>query len=300
MHIYQRHRPKRVRPAILITIAGATVAVSAMAQQPVDSVRRAFASASVKPTTSTLPDGQRDIRLQRGGVLSATTVTLRELIAYAYQRHPLDSREVIGGPVWIDSARFDIVATADHEHWIDPDGGPRQTWAMLRTLLQERFQLQVDEENRNVRVYVLARVGSAEQLGPKMRRTTVDCGALMRGQAQASEGGQGPPCGRKTPPGRLFANTVIIPTLASMLSRHLDRPVIDGTELVGRFDVQLEASEIMAAPDYRPGPSDLGLPPAAGPSIFVAVREQLGLKLEPQVATVPILVVRRAEPPAPD
>jgi uncharacterized protein (TIGR03435 family) len=56
----------------------------------------------------------------------------------------------------------------------------------------------------------------------------------------------------------------------------------------------------MAAPDYRPGPSDLGLPPAAGPSIFVAVREQLGLKLEPQVATVPILVVRRAEPPAPD
>jgi uncharacterized protein (TIGR03435 family) len=90
-----------------------------------------------------------------------------------------------------------------------------------------------------------------------------------------------------------------MPALASMLSLHLERPVVDSTGLTGRFDVQLEASEIKAAPDYKPGPSDLGLPPSAGPSIFVAVREQLGLKLEPRIAGVSTLIVRHAELPVP-
>ena len=57
--------------------------------------------------------------------------------------------------------------------------------------------------------------------------------------------------------------------IASLLSRHLDRPVIDRTGVSGSFDIELEAAEIKAAPDYKPGPSDLALPPAAGPTIFV-------------------------------
>ena len=168
---------------------------------------------------------------------------------------------------------------------------------MLRTLLRERFQLRVDEETRDRPASLLRPVRLAAGLGPNIQRTAVDCGALMRGQAPASEGSEGPPCGRKTPPGRLFATTATMPTLASILASYLDRPVIDSTGLVGRFDVQLEAAEIRAAPDYRPGPSDLALPPAPGSSIFVAVREQLGLKLESQVAAVSVLVVRRAERP---
>ena len=279
----------------------ATAAAAPMtAQHAADSVGLAFASASVKPAASALPDGERGIRLQRGGVFSATGVTLRELIQYAYQRHPFDRHEVTGGPAWIDSARFDILATAPDEHWIDPDGGARKTWALLRRLLTERFQLRIDQENTDRSVYVLIPAHDTAHLGTRIQRTATDCGALMRGEAQASGTSQGPPCSRKTPPGRLFANTVSMPTLASMLASHLDRPVIDGTGMAGRFDVQLEAAEIKAASDYRPGPSDLALPPAAGPSIFVAVREQLGLKLEPRVASVSVVVVRRAERPVPD
>jgi uncharacterized protein (TIGR03435 family) len=298
MPCYHSYRQKRSRRVILMTVAMATAADSATAQQSADSVRLAFASASVK--RASLPGNPRGIRLQRGGTLSAMGVTLRELIEYAYQRHPFDRREVIGGPAWIDSARFDILARAAGEHWFDADGAPRKTWAMLRTLLTERFKLRVEEEKRDLPVYVLMRAGSAGQLGPMIRGTAVDCGAVMRGQARAPQGSQAPPCGTKTPPGRLFANAVSMPTLASLLSSHVDRPVIDGTGLAGRFDVQLEAGEIKAAPDYQPGPSDLALARTAAPSIFVAVRQQLGLKLERRAASVPVLVVRRAERPVPD
>ena len=73
--------------------------------------------------------------------------------------------------------------------------------------------------------------------------------------------------------------------------------MIDRTGLSGRFDIELEAAEIEAAPDYKLGPSDLALPPASGPTIFVAVREQLGLELEPVDASLPVIVIDQAERP---
>lgn len=281
-------------PAVAIA-AGA----SAAAQRPADSLGLTFATASVRSASALDLDGRRGIRLQPGGVVSATAVTLRELIVFAYQRHPFDKRE-IAGPAWLDSVRFDIQATAGDEHWIDPDGASRRTWAMLRTLLMSHFRLRVEEEMRPQPVYLLTRARADGQLGPRIKSTTVDCGALMRGEAQPSSERDGPPCSMKKPPGRLFANTVTMPTLASMLAEHLDRPVIDSTGVTGRLDVQLEATEIRAAPGYRPGPSDLALPPAARISIFVAVREQLGLSLEPRIAAVSVLVVRHAVRTLPD
>ena len=140
-------------------------------------------------------------------------------------------------------------------------------------------------------------VGPDGVLGPKARKSNIDCGAVIRGERPALLPGQGPPCGFKTPPGRLLANTFPMPAIASLLSRHLDRPVIDRTGLSGSFDIELEAAEIKAAPDYTPGPSDSGLPPAAGPTIFVAVREQLGLKLEPVMAALAVIVIDQAERP---
>ena len=169
--------------------------------------------------------------------------------------------------------------------------------ALLQALLSERFKLKVREEGRERPVYVLTAAGTDGALGPKARKSEIDCGAVMRGERPALSPGQAPPCSFKTPPGRLFVNTFTMPAIASLLSRHLDRPVIDRTRLSGRFDIELEAAEIKAAPDYKPGPSDLALPPAAGPSIFVAVREQLGLKLEPVDAPLAVIVIDQAERP---
>jgi uncharacterized protein (TIGR03435 family) len=236
-------------------------------------------------------------RFQRGGEVVATNVTLRELIAFAYQRHGFDEREVTGGPPWVDSDRFDMVARAAGEHVVDSDGTPRETLSMLRTLLTERFKLTVHEENRDRSVYVLMMATAQGTLGPRLRKSDIDCGAVMKGQGPAMQPGQGPPCGFKTPPGRLFANTFTMSAIASLISRHVDRPVVDRTGLEGRFDMELEAAEIKPPPGYKPGPSDLALPPAAGPTIFVAVREQLGLKLEPQTAPLAVLVIDHAERP---
>jgi uncharacterized protein (TIGR03435 family) len=119
---------------------------------------------------------------------------------------------------------------------------------------------------------------------------------MQRGRAPVPPG-HGPPCSFKTPPGRLFAQTFSMPMIASQLSRHLDRPVIDETGLVGLFDIELEAAEIKAASSYTPGPSDLTLSPPAGTAMAVAVREQLGLQLEPRTSSLRVVVVDTARPP---
>jgi uncharacterized protein (TIGR03435 family) len=287
------------RQLLLVTAAVLAVAPPTSPQSATDGVKSAFESASVKPHTSGT-SGRGTTRPQAGGGFSATNVTLRQLIEFAYQRHPFDRREVTGGPAWSDSDRFDVVAKAASEHLIDPDGSLGHTWAMLQTLLAERFRLKIHEENKDRPVYALMPAKAEGQLGPKLRKTEVDCGAVMKGPPAPMPPGQGPPCSMKTPPGRLFANTATMATIASLISPHVDRVVIDRTGLAGRFDVELEAADIKPPPDYQPGPSDLALPPAAGPSIFVAVREQLGLKLEPQVAPVPLIVIDHVEKPRPE
>jgi len=259
-----------------------------------------FATASITATTGGTSEGGAVIRLQPGGGFTATNATLRELVAHAYQRHTFDSREVIGGPAWIDTERFDVTAKAAVEHAIDPDGGFRQSWAMLGRLLADRFNVKLHEEDRDRPVYALRLAKSDGTLGPKLQKTDVDCGATMRSGGSPPQPGKGPPCSTKNPPGRLFANTATLPTIASLLSRHLDRRVIDRTGLTGRFDLELEAIDITAPPDYKPGPSDVGLPPVKGPSIFVAVREQLGLRLEPETASIRVVVIDHAERPITD
>jgi uncharacterized protein (TIGR03435 family) len=288
------------RRVLLVTATVLSVAAPSAIRQPgTDATKPAFATASVRLNTSGNTD-KGITRPQPGGGFTATNVTLRELVEYAYQRHAFDRREVTGGPAWVDSDRFDVVAKAPSEHVVDPDGSFRQTWSMLGSLLAQRFKLKVHEENRDQTVYALMLAGADGKLGPKLRKSDIDCGAVMKGQHPPMQPGQGPPCGLKTPPGRLFANTFTMPAFASLLSGHVDRLVVDRTGLEGRFDFELEAAEIKAPPNYKPGPSDLALPPAAGPSIFIAVREQLGLKLEPQMAPVPIVVIDHAERPIPD
>ena len=288
-----------ISPLAILFVA---VAIPATAQAPArqnsaaDPANAGLETASITRNTSGVSE-RTGPRFQPNGKLQATNVTLVELIKFAHQRHFFDEREVTGGPAWAASERFDLLARVSGEHAFDSDGFPRQTLTLLKTLLSERFKLTVREKNRERPVYALMAASTDSGLGPKLQKSDIDCGAVMRGQRPALLPGQAPPCGFKAPPGRLFANTFTMPIIASLLSRHLDRPVIDRTGLSGRFDIELEAVEIKADPDYKPGPSDLALPPAAGPSIFLAVREQLGLKLEPVDASLTVVVIDRAERP---
>jgi uncharacterized protein (TIGR03435 family) len=292
-----RKAVNRVNPLLVLAIV-TLESVRAAAMQAVPNPATAgFEIASITPNTSGTA-AMGGIRFQpKGGELQATNVTLAELVKFAYQRHFFDEREVTGGPAWVTADRFDLLVRVSGGHVFDADGVPRKTLALVKALLIERFKLKVREEYRERPVYALTTATADGVLGPKARKSDIDCGAVMRGERPALLPGQGPPCGSKTPPGRLFANTFPMPAIASLLSRHLDRPVIDRTGLSGPFDIELEAAEIKAAPDYKAGPSDLALPAAAGPTIFVALQQQLGLKLEPVVGALAVIVIDQAERP---
>jgi len=230
-------------------------------------------------------------RLESGGRLTATNVTLRELIQSAYQRHAFDVREIEGGPPWIDSERFDLVAQAAGEHVIDSDGLTRQTWLMLRTLLADRFKLRVHTESRNRPIYALMMAGSDRQLGPRLRRSESDCAAVtamyIKGQRPEK-----PACASASYPGRLVVTALTLPTVASILSRSVDRLVVDRSGLTGTFDLELEAVEIRP-----PGPFGPSLRPSdTKQSIFDGLPQQLGLKLEAMQGTVDVIVMSAEQP----
>ena len=158
---------------------------------------------------------------------------------------------------------------------------------MLRALLRDRFGLALRSERRDAPVYALRVAKSAEGLGARRRPAAETCPAGT--------------CNIRLAPGLLSARGVTMTVLASELSGWVDRIVIDQTALGERFDLELEW-----APDvFPPLPSVLPTPNAPAirrfdsnaPSIFTAVREQLGLTLEPERGKVDVFVIDRAERP---
>jgi len=150
---------------------------------------------------------------------------------------------------------------------------------MLQTLLTERFKIEMHREPREMNYYALTQA----KKGAKMKAVTSD-------QSPGREGA-GAPLNR---PGRIANPQMSMYTLAVVLARfELHAPILDRTELKGLFGVQLEWSPA-GSPGLTPGstPSSSGV---AGPSIFTAVQEQLGLKLEARKGPVEVLVVDRAE-----
>ena len=277
-----------------ISIALLCVTTGAAQQSPT------FEVATVKPVKSA--DATNRISIQPGGRLTFTNITLKQLIGTSYQRFGFDSREVIGGPEWVDSDRWEVLAQAKGE-LVGPDGFPGPAFAMLRNLLAERFRLQVHDEKRERSVYLLEFSRPDRRLGTRLRPSTTDCVAIMRdevrGKPPAVEPGQMRPCSIGVPPGRLRASAVTVASLATVLGSFVGRPVVDRTGLDGVFDIELEFS-----PESRPGflPPDPGAAPPAGdgPSLFTALQEQLGLKLVSGRAPIDVLVIDRAERPTPD
>lgn len=274
-----------------LVVAAATLA-GALAAQP-RAQSPAFESVTISLNTS--GDARTGLRLMPDGGVRAMNVTLRQLMQGAYQRHAFDRRQIEGGPPWIDTARFDLDARATGGHVFEADAFPRQTWHMLRAVLEERFKLRVRTENRTSPVYELRTSGAT---APRLRKVDVDCGALMKAKTKDEpedrlQAGR-PVCAMATYQGRLIADALTMPALASALSGMLDRVVLDRTGLTGSFALELEAVEIK--PVGPVGPSNR--PSETKQSIFQALPEQLGLKLEATTGPVEVLVIESAEKPA--
>jgi uncharacterized protein (TIGR03435 family) len=267
-----------------------------------DQGRLEFEVASVKPNKS--GDGRVMLGMAPGGRFTATNVTLRMLIRNAYQ---LQDFQIAGGPNWLNSDHFDIVAKADRDVApAQPGGPPGPLQMMLRALLADRFKLAAHNETRDMPIYALVLARSDGKLGPQLHPSATDCAAIMaanraRGGPPAFPEAARPPCGMRMGPGQMSGGAFPLSQLASTLSVIVQRVVIDRSGLTGAYDFDLTWT-----PDQtlqgQPPPGAPAPPPIDpnGPSIFTALQEQLGLKLDSQRGPVDVLVIDKAEPPTPD
>jgi uncharacterized protein (TIGR03435 family) len=259
----------------------------------------AFEVASVKPAA-------REVLLQRGfqcgfgpGGRFMGLGTLQWLIACAYRIPAARAgQEIAGGPKWLDEDLFAIAATSPANH-VPPSQS--EGLAMLRTLLADRFKLVVHREAKDVPMWALVVARRDGRLGPQLRPTTADCAAWIadgrRGAPPPSPDVTKLPCGRGMVNASAIRNSAMtLSQFANLLSPRVERPVQDRTGLEGNFYVDLQW-RLEPGP---PGPPDAGLPDRLPSSIFTALQEQLGLKLESTRGSVNLLVIDHAEPPTPN
>jgi uncharacterized protein (TIGR03435 family) len=267
-----------------------------------------FDAASIRRSTSR--DNFNGAQIYEGGRFRATNSTLVRLVQIAYGLRPMDP--VLEGPSWARIDGYDVEAAPERRVSVT------QARLMIRTLLAERFNLVVRTTPREMPAYALLVAREDRRLGSQVARPTGDCINPGLALARAANGaperipdlsmlGPQPPigqpgrhCGMTLGTGSVKGGSVSMTTLVTLLRQSVDRPVVDRTGLSGTFDFDLQFAAVRGrgllsgtlSPDVAP-------PPDAGdaPSIFTALQEQLGLKLEPTRALVDVLVIDRAERP---
>jgi uncharacterized protein (TIGR03435 family) len=279
----------RLLPVFLL-LSGAAIAQSDTVPQ--------FEVASIKPAA---PD-QRGTFIRPGanGGININNMGVKELITFAWRIQPY---QISGGPSWIESAHYDISATGNHRP--KPDELP----LMIQALLADRFQLKVHHETKELPIYALVLANKNGKLGPQLNES-------KEGSCTPFDPTKPPPplepgkppvmgCGGMfMGPARLDAKSVDLAMLTPSLARMLGGTVVDKTGLTGKFDFQLQWTPDQAQLQAMAPPG--GLPPGMpvpqfdtnGPSIFTALQEQLGLKLESQKGPVDILVIDHVERPS--
>ena len=263
--------------------------------------RPEFDVSSIKPSKS---DGRYSVRnAPEPGRFRGTSITLRLLIGNAYQLTPGESvTRIFGAPNWIDSEHFEVDAKAEG------NPSPDQMRLMLQSLLSDRFKLALHHETRELPVYalVLAKPGKT---GPQLKPHSDDVkcvGPDAKAPSTLPRPGDALPpfCGDfnlfgRPPTLREAGNKITIGMLVAQLGNFVDRPIVDRTGLTGTYDATLEFAFA-----FRQGAADgtanamIPSDPSSPPSIFTALQEQLGLKLESQKGPVDVLVIDHVEQPS--
>ena len=226
-------------------------------------VAPAFEVASIKRNVS---GDQSSRSVGRGDRYSATNVTVIQLLRAAYN---VQEFQIAGGPSWVGIDRFDIEAK------IAPASKPAEWQPMLQTLLGERFKLTLHREQRQGPTYSLIVAKNGHKLLPADPAKCPNTGG----------------CGFNASPTQIVGESVSMAQLAARLSRSIGITVVDNTGLTGMFDLKLEWS----AEDQF-----VARGASASPTIFPAIQEQLGLRLESTRGPVETLVIDRVERPTED
>jgi uncharacterized protein (TIGR03435 family) len=235
-----------------------------------------FDVATIKLSNPATPGRQF---MAKGHEFITINTTLNDLITFAYG---LNIRQIVRGPAWLASEKYDLD--------VKSEGGSQPTDAqwkmMIQKLMADRFKLTYHHESRELPAYVLT-VGKN---GPKLKTSEADPGAL-------------PGIGFRGFGNMPVSNASMADFAAMMQGSVLDRPMIDRTGLKARYDFVLkwtpDDSQFIGM--RPPGASLPGNDkPDAPPSLFTAIQEQLGLKLESAKAAVDVLVIDHVEMPSPN
>jgi uncharacterized protein (TIGR03435 family) len=271
--------------AIFSAVLGLSVCL--LGQSQPEQKPLAFDVASVKPNTS----GDNNVAMiPSPNGITISNATLQMMVRLAYR---VQDFQILDAPNWFASARFDVAAKADRSV-------PQQDLpVMLRALLGERFKLAAHNETRELPVYALVRAHSDGTFGPQLR-TPSACVRPAPNQPAASQAAPVtsalPPCGNKVLPGNMSSRGVTMLTLTVNLSVFLGRTVTDRTGFAEMFDYDLTWTPDVGSQLRNASPAT----DATGPSLFTALQEQLGLKLESTKAPVDVLVIDHVERPTPD
>jgi uncharacterized protein (TIGR03435 family) len=279
-----------MRKLVLTLLLAGGVAIVVPAQEK----GVAFEVASVKANKS--GDGNGNLRGAPGGRVMATNMPVRPIITFAYQ---LAQYQVVGGPGWLLTDRYDLIAKMDGTTDTTPAAPgattPSPMQLALRHLLEERFKLRVHRETREMDIYALVMAKPGGSPGPGLKATTEDCAAAVA--AAMRQPGPTPPgqpfCGIGAGPGRLRFGGLPASAFAQAFAGPAGRMVVERTGLTGSWDF-----ELTFAPEAR-GADAAPVDPNA-PSLFTAIQEQLGLKLEPTKGPVDVLVIDGIEKPTED
>lgn len=280
--------------SVLLALALAAVTVDAQEPAP-------FEAASITLNRDGGPVS--GLRRSPGGRFDGTNVPLAVLIGFAYQLQPF---ELQGGPPWLTSDRWDIVAKIDGDPPPTPLGTPDAMALAMRALLTDRFKLVLRRDTREQDVYQLVMARPDRQPGAGLRQSSVDCLAIQQATDAARKGGPPAPnpntsdtvvCGIRNTGRRLQFGGSGMSMVTTMLTTLSQRRVVDRTGLTGnwQFDISFRPEQPLAGLPGEPAAAD-----ADAPSLFTVLQEQLGLKLESARMPMPVMVVERVERPTED
>ena len=282
----------RVSLVLVLVIAGLALAV---AQTP-----QMFEVASVRKSQP--PAGSMRINLgsRQGDRWLAQNATLRLLLRSAYATQFSMDGQIVGGPPWIDTDRFDVEAT------MASGTSNEDMRVMIRALLVDRFQLKVHTERRDLPVFALTVARGDGKPDGQMRPVAVDCDAVRAARTKGEKPASGPAgaqvaCSTSMmlgPATRIETSGMNMASLAQTLSTASGRPVFDRTGLSGWFAFTLRfATEPGATTPAGGPPQGLSPDPVDAPSLSAALQDQLGLRIESRREPVEVLVVESASQP---
>jgi uncharacterized protein (TIGR03435 family) len=232
-----------------------------------------FDAVSIKPSA---PDARGGGYNLSPGHLNAKNQSLRDLVEFGWDLHDY---QVSGGPSWVESEHYEVIATF-------PAGTSNADRArMMQAMLADRFGLAVRHDSKVVSGFALA----VAKDGPKLQAPGNEEAGMMMGRSRAT--------GQRT----LTATSQTMANLASLLSDIMGRPVEDRTGVEGKFDFTMQwtpdpvdGGTAVKGGKAVPPPED----PQLGPTIFTALEETLGLKLETAKVSVPVAIIEKAERPS--